>query len=256
MDNQYLKNIKKGMKVEILTAQNKISRGIVDDVASRVPYHFHGIMVRLKNGEIGRVQRIILNESEQNKKNADEVEKLLKLGENYHNEFKSEALWSQNYNSEQLKQSKSIELREFGQKASKVVIAKSIAGLMNSDGGTVLLGITENKTEGKFEITGLDRDLKNLKDPGYDGFRRMLIDEIIRQYFPSKIYNHLNDYVIIDFAEIDLKTICIIKIKRSDSRVFLKLNDREVFIIRVDSENRTLEGEKLVEYCIKHWQGK
>ena len=98
--------------------------------------------------------------------------------------------------------------------------------------------------------------MKKTREPGIDGYKRVLIDEVIRAFFPSKIFNHLNDYISFEFVALEGKVVCWIKIKKSDSRVFLKLNDKEIFMIRVDSENRTLDGEKLVDYCIKKWSHK
>ncbi|MEK6801027.1 MAG: RNA-binding domain-containing protein [Nanoarchaeota archaeon] len=256
MDNQYLKNIKTGMKVVILTSQNKNSTGFVEEIATRNPFNEEGIMVRLKSGDVGRVKKIILSEPEQNEKAMIEIKKILEKGENFYTEFKAEALWSTTYNPVQMKESKSLELREYGQKASKVIIAKSIAAFLNSEGGNLIIGVKEKKDEGKFEIVGIAEDLKKVRDSGIDGFKRIIIDEIIRTFFPPKIFNHLNDYISFEFVIIDGKTICWIKIKKSDSRVFLKINDKEIFMIRVDSENRTLEGEKLVDYCVRKWGGR
>lgn len=253
MEHKYLENIKVGMKVEILTIQNKYVIGFVDEIAARIPFHEQGIMVRLKNGEIGRVKKIIASELAQNEKLVLEIKNIIKNGENFHTEFKAEALWSLTLNPIQLKESKSQELREYGNRASKVIIAKSIVSFLNSDGGNLIIGIKENKEKGIFEIIGINEDMKKTREPGIDSYKRTLIDEIIKTFFPSKIFNHLNNYLSFEFVNIEEKIICWIKIKRSDSRVFLKINDKEIFMIRVDSENRTLDGEKLVDYCIKKW---
>src|SRR3989344_3118136 len=253
MEHKYSRNIKAGMKVKILTSKGKYSVGYVGEIAVRSPFHEEGIMVRLKNGDVGRVKEIILSEPELNEKSVVEIKKFLERGENFHTEFKAEALWSLTYNSIQLKESKSFELREYGQRASKIIIAKSIVAFLNSDGGNLIIGIREKKEERKFEITGIEEDMKKTREFGVDGYKRILIDEVIRAFFPSKIFNHLNDYISFEFVTIEGKVVCWIKIKKSDSRVFLRLNDEEVFMIRVDSENRTLDGEKLVDYCIKKW---
>ena len=263
MENQYLKNIKKGMRVEILTKQNKIAKGIVDDLASRDPFNIYGITVRLKTGEIGKVQKIILNENEENEKNTKEIEKLIKNGENLHVEFKSSCLWSLNFSDQEIKQTKSYDLHTFKQKASKVIIARSIAAFLNSEGGNLIIGVKEKKGEEDkmnhdFEIIGIGDEFKKLKDSNIDGYKRMIIDEILRSYFPSKIYNHLNDYILMDFVEFNLdnenKILCFLKIKKSDLKVFLDMTGKKIFMIRTDTENRMLEGEELVDYCMKRFK--
>jgi uncharacterized repeat protein (TIGR03833 family) len=37
----------------------KLTRGIVKDILTRSPHHPRGIKVRLENGEVGRVQKIV-----------------------------------------------------------------------------------------------------------------------------------------------------------------------------------------------------
>lgn len=251
-EGNYLKNIKKGQKVEIFTKTRKYIQGIVEDVASRKEYHEQGIMVMLKSGEVGRVKKISSD------KPVNEIEGLIKKGENYKLEFKSDALWSLNRTEQEIKQSKSYDLHTFRHKASKVIIAKSISALLNSEGGSLLIGIKEKKDEnGEYETLGIEEDLKKLKALGKnytnDGYKRMLIDDIIRPYFPPKIYNHLNAYLTIDFEELEGKTICNIKAKKSDVRVFLNLEGRKLFMIRTETESRNIQDEELVDYCMRRF---
>jgi len=254
METQYLNNIKKGMKVRIITNQNKMASGVVDDLITRDSYKMYGIEVRLKTGEIGKVQQIILSDEEKNKKNLEEVKKLIEKGESFYNELKLSALWSQNFTDEDIKKSRSYEVHHYKQKASKIIIAKSIASFLNSNGGSLLIGVKEKKEADENELIGVQDEFKKLKDSNKDGYKRMIIDEIIKPYFPFKISDHLNQYIYIDFVEVDNKILCWIRIRKSESRVFLKINDKEVFMIRTETENRSLEGEKLVDYCIKHFK--
>lgn len=250
-ESNYLKNIKKGMKVEILTKQKKAVRGMVEDVGTRKQYHEDGIMVMLKTGEVGRVKNILSN------KPVSEIENLIKGGESYKLEFKSDALWSLFKKEQEIKESKSYELHTFRHKASKVIIAKSIAALLNSQGGNLLIGIKEKKDSGKNELTGINEDLEKLKVSGKSGdkdsYKRMIIDDIIRSYFPPRIYNHLNNYLLIDFEELEDKILCNIKVRKSDIKVFLNLKGRKIFMIRTETETRQIEDEELVEYCMKRF---
>jgi uncharacterized repeat protein (TIGR03833 family) len=254
MEIQYLKNIKKGMKVEILTKQNRISKGIVDAILTKDSYNLYGIMVALDSGEVGRVQKIILSDNEKDQKEISEIKRLIEKGENFYSEFKLSLLWSQNYTEEDIKKSRSYDVHYYKQRASKIIIAKSIAAFLNSDGGNLILGVREKKEAEETEIIGVFDEFKKLKDSNKDGYKRMIVDEIIRPYFPAKISNHLNQYLSINFIELEGKILCWIKIKKSEGRVFLKINDKEIFMIRIETENRLLEGEKLVDYCIGHFR--
>ncbi|MHA2325761.1 MAG: YwbE family protein [Promethearchaeota archaeon] len=63
MDGTKRIDIKSGMRVLIVLKKNqrsgKLTEGIVKDVLTNSPDHHHGIKVRLRNGEIGRVKEII-----------------------------------------------------------------------------------------------------------------------------------------------------------------------------------------------------
>jgi len=56
-------DIKSGIRVLIVLKKDqrsgKLTEGIVKDVLTNSPNHHHGIKVRLRNGEIGRVKKII-----------------------------------------------------------------------------------------------------------------------------------------------------------------------------------------------------
>ncbi len=250
-EGNYLKNIKKGMKVEILTKQKKNVKGVVDELGSRKEYHDEGIMVMLKSGEVGRIKKILSN------KPISEIEAFIKKGESYKLEFKSDALWSLFKKEEEIKQSKSPELHTFRHKASKVIIAKSIAALLNSQGGNLIIGVKEKKDSGNYDLTGINEDLEKLKASGKtadkDSYKRMIVDDIIRSYFSPRLYNHLNNYILIDFEEVKDKILCNVKVKKSDIKVFLNLKGRKIFMIRTETETRQIEDEELVDYCMRRF---
>ena len=56
-------DIKSGMRVLIVLKKDqrsgKLTAGIVKDVLTNSPNHHHGIKVRLRSGEIGRVKKIV-----------------------------------------------------------------------------------------------------------------------------------------------------------------------------------------------------
>lgn len=56
-------DIKFGMRVLIVLKKDqrsgKLTEGIVKDVLTNSPNHHHGIKVRLKSGDIGRVKKIV-----------------------------------------------------------------------------------------------------------------------------------------------------------------------------------------------------
>jgi len=62
MDGQRRENVKIGSEVEIVLKADqgtgKLTRGIVAEILTSSAFHHRGIKVRLKDGKIGRVQKI------------------------------------------------------------------------------------------------------------------------------------------------------------------------------------------------------
>jgi len=63
MDGTKRLNIKPGMRVVIVLKNDqrsgKLTEGIVKDVLTNSQHHPHGIKVRIKSGEIGRVKEVL-----------------------------------------------------------------------------------------------------------------------------------------------------------------------------------------------------
>lgn len=66
MNGQQRKDIRAGMKVAIvLKADQRTGKrtiGIVKDILTKSANHPHGIKVRLDNGQVGRVQEIMISD--------------------------------------------------------------------------------------------------------------------------------------------------------------------------------------------------
>lgn len=63
MDGKQRSQIKSGQQVAIVLKQDqqsgKLTEGIVKDILTNSATHPHGIKVRLDNGQVGRVQKIL-----------------------------------------------------------------------------------------------------------------------------------------------------------------------------------------------------
>lgn len=62
-DGRNRSNIKEGLEVDIVLKKDqrtgRLTRGIVKDILTNSSYHPHGIKVRLQDGQVGRIQKII-----------------------------------------------------------------------------------------------------------------------------------------------------------------------------------------------------
>jgi tetratricopeptide (TPR) repeat protein len=185
---------------------------------------------------------------------ADEMfASLIRGGENEFVEFKSSALWSKAFSKGDIAASESRDVHRFGRDTSKVVIAKTIAGFLNTEGGNLIIGIRENKTGGNNEITGIENEFPKLRDPCADGYRRMIVDEIIKRFLPAEIFHHLGNHIRIHFMKHGDVTLCWLEIRKADDGVFVTVQDEEYFFIRIDAETRQIADKALVDYCRKHF---
>ncbi len=158
--------------------------------------------------------------------NLPSIEELIQRGESDTLEFKSTLRWSVKGN-----------VREDNLQFS---VLKTIVAFLNSEGGTLLIGVADDGT-----IFGLEQDYKFVKNKNQDGFQLTLADLIV-----SHIGGHSIDYLKISFATIDAKEVCAVNVRKAKSPTFLR--DRE-FYIRSVNNSRTLEGVEMINYIKSHW---
>lgn len=202
-------SLKPGMKVKVNPRSDRTRRllveGVISEILTTSQSHPHGILVSLTNGERGRVKEIVAQCVEQEaalaKLSTETVAEMIQKGEGHYSEFKSRALWSIRLSGEDINKTKSAEVKQYGRNASKIILAKAIAGFLNTDGGCLIIGVEENKDGGADKVIGVGSEYFELKDNCDDGYSRMIIDSIIKPYFPSKIFNHINDYLKINLRE-------------------------------------------------------
>ncbi len=264
-DGKIRENLNIGMDVEINPQGDRtrkvLFRGKIQELLTNAPQHDHGILVKLVNGEIGRVKKILSTSFSGQKKctpkdirfRKKSLEQLVKDGENHFAEFKSSILWSENLTDSDIGKATSYELKKYRRLTSKFIIAKTLAAMLNSDGGHLIIGIKEKKSANYDEIIGIESEFKKITDPCADGYRRMITDKIIKPFFPSNIFNHFNDYLEIVFEKINGKLLCWIRVNKSDNKVFLNVQGEELFFIRVDATTRQITGEKIVDFCNKRF---
>jgi hypothetical protein len=196
-------------------------------------------------------------------KSKDELafDAILKENENGNAEFKSSAFWSKDLSDQEiariLAERKSKELKKYGKNASKFIIAKSIAGLLNSNGGHLIIGICEKKTQNKFEINGIEHELPTIhkKDHTTDRYRLILLEDIIQKYIPD-IANIINDYIIIKFLKINEATLCWLSIKQTSKPIFVKIKtldneEEKILPVRRDAQTKELHDEKEIAIYIE-----
>ena len=182
---------------------------------------------------------------------SDSIKAMIDAGENDHVEFKLQSLWSANLAKEEINASESAEVRKYRTNASKFILARSIAGFLNTDGGDLIIGIREDRIHNAITIVGIDDDYPKLheEDRNTDGYRRMLVDAVIRKYLPE-IFDTASRFIHISFPVTSGKLICHIRITPSDKPVFVDSGTEEIFFVRIDASTRAITGKTLTRYIL------
>lgn len=181
-------------------------------------------------------------------------------GEDQYTEYKESAFWSDKFSNEDiekfLEQKESRELRDYGKDASIFIIAKTIAGFLNTKGGKLIIGILENKEGGDDKVVGIEQEYDKLHDPTPDGYRRKIVENIIRKYFETTIFNNFNEFFEINIKTYKEKTVCLIDVHPTKYPVFLQMKGKSPkFFVRIDGRTQELKDPKqIVEYCNERFE--
>jgi Schlafen, AlbA_2 len=129
-------------------------------------------------------------------------------------------------------------------------ILKSIAAFLNTDGGTLLIGITPDSSVGGLEA----HDYTTFAEADKADAWRKHFDNVVQTFFG----NHLHPLIALDLVSIDGRTVASISVKsRAPREVWLKNRDdrdREEFYIRRTASTTKLEGPEATEYIRQVWQ--
>lgn len=165
---------------------------------------------------------------------SDELEKdlkaLISLGESSAVEFKSTFRWD-------VKESRA-------NRALEDVIMKTIAGFMNGDGGSLLIGVSDSG-----EITGLENDYRVLKKKDRDGFEQALMTAVA-----SKLGTDVCQYVHVVFHNTMGKDICRVIVKQSHRPVYIREGNDMRFYVRTGVSTRGLNIQEAVEFISTRWR--
>jgi hypothetical protein len=124
------------------------------------------------------------------------------------------------------------------------VIAKTAAAFLNTDGGSILIGIGDNHT-----ILGIDRDLTTLSKPTLDGFELAL-----RNTFALHLGADIGPLIGVGFISVGALTVAHVTCPRHSSPVFHEENGRREFYVRDGNQSRPLDVRATHNYIREHWE--
>lgn len=159
-----------------------------------------------------------------------DLEALIKQGENPFLEFKSSLRWD------------IVENRV--NRSLEGVVMKTLAGFMNTQGGTLLIGVSD---EG--EILGLEKDYQTLKKSGRDGFEQLLMTMIA-----SNLGADMCQFVRIIFHDSDGSDICRLIVLPATRPVFIQQGNSPKLFLRTGGGTRELNVQEAMDYMKVRWQ--
>lgn len=161
-----------------------------------------------------------------------DIHELIKQDESYNLEFKSTFAWN-------LKEKKI-------DSEMKHSVLKTIVGFMNANGGTLLVGVSDDHN-----IVGLEHDYTSNWKGNKDGF---LLD--FRGFIEKQIgMTNYNRYVTLDFIQVENKEILIVRIEKSLDPIFVKSNGKKIMFIRLDNKTEPIDDpEEINKYIEDNWK--
>src|SRR4051812_6344162 len=118
-------------------------------------------------------------------------------------------------------------------------IVKTIAGFLNADGGTLLIGVGDDG-----RVLGLSPDLPHVKPPNADGLVNWLTTHLVNAIGHAAV---MRTRARID--QVDGERVCRIDIARSSAPVIAGMSDgREAFWVRMNNSTRELPESEVEEY--------
>ena len=162
----------------------------------------------------------------------DWVRNLMANGEGETVEFKSSLRWDRQED-------------QVNKKLEQVVV-KTLAGFLNGQGGTLLLGVDDNGV-----AVGLAEDYSTLKKPDRDGFELHLQQILTRDVGEAAAASFLS----VNFHEIDGKDLCQITVEPSDHAVYVDDQNEAVFYLRIGNATKPMPVVETVKYVQTRWGG-
>ncbi len=159
-----------------------------------------------------------------------DLEEMIQNGENHHVEFKT----TLRYDMREGRVNKTLE----------DVILKTIAAFSNGQGGTLIMGVTDD-----MEIIGLDNDYNTFKDGSKDEFELHLRNLVNKTYGVEFAANNL----YITFPVVDDNEICVLEIKAGNNPLYTEIVDNhgiksEKFYLRSGNSSPALPTREIARY--------
>ena len=123
------------------------------------------------------------------------------------------------------------------------VVAKTIAGFLNAQGGTLLIGVADDGT-----LLGVENDLAILSRQTTDYFENTL-----RNALGKYLGVHISSVVTVDFATANSVQVAVVSCDRHLSPVCIRDNGKLEFYVRDGNSTKPLDVRAAHEYIAGHF---
>jgi len=123
-------------------------------------------------------------------------------------------------------------------------VLKSIAGFLNADGGTLLIGVTDDG-----DPIGLSRDYQSLKKRDRDGFEQAIMTAVATRMGTDSCAN-----LQLVFHDIGGDEVCRVIAQPSPRPVYLSQGKDTEFYVRTGTSTRQLNVQEAIEYIQDRWR--
>jgi len=205
----------KDKKIKKLAVMDKdMLAGIVSltDIANRQPELIETL--KRGNGDSGFV---------------NDIYQLLNKSEGQHLEFKSSLRYDLN-------------TRQVNQNLEGVIL-KTICAFLNADGGTILIGLSDNR-----DVIGIENDYLVIRHQNRDGFENHLLGLV-----SNCIGNYYLPYIEIIFHNVLGKDLCQVNVQSSPKPAFLKNGGKQEFYVRTGNASRPFSISEASDYIQDRW---
>lgn len=149
---------------------------------------------------------------------------LIAQGENNQVEFKASLLWDYR--------------REAVNKDLYEPVMKNVAAFMNTAGGALLIGVSDDG-----QPLGIESDFAGLPKKNVDGW-----ENTFNMAFNQMIGAEMHHNVELAFEEIDGVTVCVVLVQPSSTPCYLSFKGKEEFYIRTGNSSQPLSVRKATRY--------
>ena len=160
---------------------------------------------------------------------ADDIQEVIRAGEHERAEFKSSFRWDMR--------------RGQVNKDLERSVMKTIAAFLNSEGGSLVIGVDDHR-----QISGLEPDLNSLVKKNLDGF-----ENHFNNIFVAMLGPEFRRFVKLSFHDLEGQSVCLVNVNRAHRPAYLKTDGSEDYFIRTGNATTALKISEVAGY-VSSWR--